>query len=207
MLGNNIRILRKQNGYSQETLAAQLNVVRQTVSKWEKGTSVPDAEMLNRIAEIFDVSVGEILGENIKEAEEKDSVSEIAGQLAVLNDQLARAGERRKKIIRRSAVGIAAVIFVIIAVYIFCYCIFRVLPQEREVLYETEVICRLNEETYIYSVVYDENYRIIEAGGDRWIADHVQTEKYDDANILIAQIENFFTDRGGKCDMQEKQVR
>ena len=72
--------------------------------------------MLNRMAEIFDVSVGEILGENIKEAEEKDSVSEIVGQLAVLNDQLARAGERRKKIIRRSAVGIAVVIFVIIAV-------------------------------------------------------------------------------------------
>lgn len=155
--------------------------------------------MLNRMAEIFDVSVGEILGENIKEAEEKNSVSEIVGQLAVLNDQLARAGERRKKIIRRSAVGIAVVIFVIIAVYIFCYCIFRVLPQEREVLYETEIICRLNEETYIYSVVYDENYRIIEAGGDRWIADHVQTEKYDDANILIAQIENFFTDRGGNA--------
>ncbi|MCR4929008.1 MAG: helix-turn-helix domain-containing protein, partial [Lachnospiraceae bacterium] len=52
MLGENIKTLRKQKGFSQETLAQQLNVVRQTVSKWEKGISVPDAEMLNALSEL-----------------------------------------------------------------------------------------------------------------------------------------------------------
>jgi hypothetical protein len=45
---------------------------------------------------------------------------------------------------------------------------------------------------------------IIESGGDMWIADHVQVEQYDDANILIAQIEDYFTDRGGTCQVIHK---
>lgn len=55
MLSDNIKILRKKKGYSQETLAEQLHVVRQTISKWEKGISVPDAVMLDRMAELFEV--------------------------------------------------------------------------------------------------------------------------------------------------------
>ena len=61
MLGENIKALRKQKGYSQETLAQQLNVVRQTISKWEKGLSVPDAEMLERMAALFEVSTDALL--------------------------------------------------------------------------------------------------------------------------------------------------
>ncbi len=80
MLSDNIRNLRKRRGYSQETLAQQLCVVRQTVSKWEKGLSVPDADMLERLAEVFDISVGELLGENIVE-EPVESVAEVARNL------------------------------------------------------------------------------------------------------------------------------
>lgn len=65
MLQKNLATLRKQKGMSQEMLARQLNVVRQTVSKWEKGLSVPDADMLIRIADLFDVSVSELLGDEI----------------------------------------------------------------------------------------------------------------------------------------------
>ncbi|MBR2730722.1 MAG: helix-turn-helix transcriptional regulator, partial [Clostridia bacterium] len=56
MLNENLKRLRTEKGFTQETLAAELHVVRQTVSKWEKGLSVPDAEMLVRIAETLDVS-------------------------------------------------------------------------------------------------------------------------------------------------------
>ena len=62
MLSENIRELRKQKGYSQETFAQALNVVRQTVSKWEKGYSVPDAVMLEKMADVLDVSVGDLRG-------------------------------------------------------------------------------------------------------------------------------------------------
>ena len=63
MLNENLKQLRKSKGLSQEELAIRLNVVRQTISKWEKGLSVPDADMLIKIADIFEVSVSELLGE------------------------------------------------------------------------------------------------------------------------------------------------
>ena len=58
MFGENLKMLRKQKGFSQEELAVRLHVVRQTISKWEKGLSIPDAEMLIRLAEILADSSG-----------------------------------------------------------------------------------------------------------------------------------------------------
>ena len=62
MFSENLKTLRKQKGFTQEELAARLNVVRQTVSKWEKGLSVPDAELLTRLAEVLEVPVSTLLG-------------------------------------------------------------------------------------------------------------------------------------------------
>lgn len=73
MLSDNIKILRKKKGYSQETLAEQLHVVRQTISKWEKGISVPDAVMLDRMAELFEVPVSVLLGGGLEVEEEQPS--------------------------------------------------------------------------------------------------------------------------------------
>ena len=97
MLGENLKVLRKQKGMSQEVMAQQLNVVRQTVSKWEQGLSVPDAQMLTRIAELFEVPVSSLLGEKIGEKADTD---EIAAQLAVLNEQLAAKTRRGKRIFK-----------------------------------------------------------------------------------------------------------
>ncbi|MDD6193765.1 MAG: helix-turn-helix transcriptional regulator [Lachnospiraceae bacterium] len=199
MLGENIRNLRKNRGYSQETLAEQLHVVRQTVSKWEKGISVPDAEMLNRLSELFEIPVGELLGSSIPEQEEKQSADEVAKQLAILNEQLANQAVRRRKIIRRTVVGVFIAIFVIIAVYVACFFMYKTNVRNEQVLTTSNLECTLNGETYQYSITYDQNFQIVYAGGDAWIADHVQTEKYDDANVLMAQIEDYFTDRGGTC--------
>ena len=68
MLKENIKQLRKTKGLSQEELAIKLNVVRQTISKWEQGLSVPDAEMLISISEVFEIPVSTLLGENIPES-------------------------------------------------------------------------------------------------------------------------------------------
>ena len=72
MLKDNLKILRKNKGLSQEELSIKLHVVRQTVSKWESGLSVPDAEMLMTISEILETPVSEILGESIEEKEKND---------------------------------------------------------------------------------------------------------------------------------------
>ena len=68
MLKDNLKLARKAKGLSQEELAIKLNVVRQTISKWEQGLSVPDAEMLISISEVFDTPVSTLLGENLSES-------------------------------------------------------------------------------------------------------------------------------------------
>jgi len=99
MLNENLKIFRKKKGLSQEELALQLNVVRQTVSKWEKGLSVPDSEMLCVIAEVLEVPTGTLLGETVVEAEESgsDAIRALAEKLEVINAQLALRSEQRRK--------------------------------------------------------------------------------------------------------------
>lgn len=63
MLKENIKAIRKAKGLSQEELAMKPNVVRQTVSKWEQGLSVPDADLLIAPAETLETLVCTLLGE------------------------------------------------------------------------------------------------------------------------------------------------
>lgn len=91
MINENIRNARKKKGISQEELAIELNVVRQTVSKWEKGLSVPDADILIQIADLLEVSVNDLL--DIKP--QNDDVENIAAELAHLNEQLAHKNREK----------------------------------------------------------------------------------------------------------------
>ena len=87
MFNENLSKVRKERGLTQEALAIKLNVVRQTVSKWEKGTAVPDADTLCRIADALDISIAALLGDS-KYEEQQDAVA-IAKALAQINEQLA----------------------------------------------------------------------------------------------------------------------
>ena len=204
MLSENIKALRKQKGYSQETLAQQLNVVRQTVSKWEKGLSVPDAEMLERMAALFEVSTDALLEHQTPETAEPSEIGNIARQLAVLNEQLAAQQRSRKRFWKIVLIVIPAVLLVMFALFVIAGVTFRAYVASDGPLTTTELHCSLNGEDYYYEVTYDDQYRIRTAGGDGWVADHVQTEQYSDANVLIAQIEDYFTDRGGTCTRTER---
>ena len=99
MLNENIKNLRKSKGLSQEELAVKLNVVRQTVSKWENGLSVPDSNMLISLANQLDTSVSALLGENVQE-KSADDIKTISEKLEVINLQLARRSMARVKTIR-----------------------------------------------------------------------------------------------------------
>ena len=99
MLNENIKNLRKSKGLSQEELAAKLNVVRQTVSKWENGLSVPDSSMLILLANELDTSVSALLGENVQE-KSADDIKTISEKLEVINLQLARRSMARVKTVR-----------------------------------------------------------------------------------------------------------
>ena len=107
MFSENLKTIRKTKGYTQEELAIKVNVVRQTVSKWEKGLSVPDADVLSHIAEVLEVSVSELLGADIKQ---EDSKNEVAEQLAKISEQLAIKNRRSKKIWRTIGIILLAII-------------------------------------------------------------------------------------------------
>ena len=95
MFNENLKIIRKAKGYTQEELAIKIHVVRQTISKWEKGLSVPDADMLSKLADVLEINVSELLGSEIKEETNKNEVSE---QLAKISEQLALKNRRHKRI-------------------------------------------------------------------------------------------------------------
>ncbi len=118
MLKENIKTLRKQKGLSQEELSIKLNVVRQTISKWEQGLSVPDAEMLISISEIFDTPVNTLLGENIVESKE-DELKIISEKLEVINQHLYQKQELKKKRIIYLLIGFCISIIIIFIFLLF----------------------------------------------------------------------------------------
>ena len=122
MLGDNIKILRKNKGFTQEELAVRLNVVRQTVSKWEKGLSVPDAEMLQKIADILEADVKQLLGAEI---EMEKSNNEVVEQLAKINEQLIIKNRRVKRIWKTVAIILGAIIIFNILLVILSYSAFE----------------------------------------------------------------------------------
>lgn len=99
MLNENIKRLRKSKGLSQEELAIKLNVVRQTVSKWENGLSVPDSNMLLSLADELNTSVSTLLGESVSEST-SDDLKIISEKLEVINLQLAKKSMIKVKIVR-----------------------------------------------------------------------------------------------------------
>jgi putative transcriptional regulator len=118
MLNENIKAIRKSKGLSQEELAIKLNVVRQTISKWEQGLSVPDSDMLISISEMFETPVSTLLGETVMESK-VDDLKAISEKLEVINLQLAQRKETRRKMLHWLLISLCAVIvtafFVIIA--------------------------------------------------------------------------------------------
>lgn len=117
MLNENIKAIRKAKGLSQQELAVKLNVVRQTVSKWEQGLSVPDSAMLISIAEVFETPVSTLLGETVVESK-VDDIKAISEKLEIINLQLAQRNEAKRKTLHWLLISICAVIVIIFAVLI-----------------------------------------------------------------------------------------
>lgn len=109
MFAENLKKIRKDKGYTQEALAKKLNVVRQTVSKWEKGLSLPDVDMLSKIANVLETDVNILLDGQITSTDQ----SEIVKQLAKINEQLTLKNKHHKKIMKTVAI-------ILLIIVIFC---------------------------------------------------------------------------------------
>lgn len=137
MFSENLKTIRKAKGYTQEELAIKIHVVRQTVSKWEKGLSVPDADALTKIADVLEVSVSELLGAEMKEEINRNEVAE---QLAKVNEQLTIKSKRIKLVWK--IIGIILIIG--LALSILCYIIYA--PVKTSVSGSDQMIENIDEE-------------------------------------------------------------
>lgn len=136
MLNENIKHLRKAKGLSQEELAAMLGVVRQTISKWEQGLSVPDADVLIKLSEVLDTRVNVLLGENVEADVDQDTIQQMADKLEILNQEYARNKEAKRKIWRIISLGLGIFcgIALVEVLYIYGSILFAVLDPNSSVL-------------------------------------------------------------------------
>ena len=115
MLNENIKAIRKSKGLSQQELAMKLNVVRQTISKWEQGLSVLDSDLLISLSEALETPVSTLLGETVMEAE-VDEVKALSEKLEIINLQLARRKVMRKAILHWLLIALCVGIVIIAAI-------------------------------------------------------------------------------------------
>ena len=113
MLSENMKAIRKSKGLSQQELAVKLNVVRQTISKWEQGLSVPDSDMLLSISEALETPVSILLGETVVEPE-VDDLKAISKKLEIINLQLAQRKTTRMKILHWLLIALCVAIVTIL---------------------------------------------------------------------------------------------
>lgn len=117
MLNENIKAIRRSKGLSQEELAVKLNVVRQTISKWEQGLSVPDSDMLISISEALETPISTLLGETIDEPKTED-LKVISEKLEIINLQLSQRKSERRKILHWLLISLCAAIAVVFVVFV-----------------------------------------------------------------------------------------
>ena len=153
-----------------------------------------------KMAELFEVPGSVLLGGGLEVEEEQPSeLNEIAQQLAVLNDQLVQQAVRRRKVIRYAFVGVFAAIFVLIGAAIGLRVYTESQLRDEASLRTVRYECTLDGESYVYEASYNSQYQILYEGGDAWISNHVRPEQYEDVNVLSAQMQDYFEEKGGTC--------
>lgn len=184
-LGKKIAELRKKNNLSQEELAEKVGVARQTISKWEIGDTTPDINQVKIISKIFNISIDELVDNDINSViVEKISNTEKLAGITI-------------KILK--VFGIMLIVFITL---IFLFVIIFMIDNPRkdyDIVGRTKISCQLNNEEYVYEAEYNKNYQVINSGGDAYIMNHTDIESYEDVNKIVAHIEDYFKDHGGKC--------
>lgn len=119
MFSENLKKYRKLKGLSQEELALQINVVRQTVSKWEKGISLTDAELLTKIARTLEISVSELLGIKIDVTDGKNELDLLTDEISKLNKYIEEYKKKLSNFKRKIIITIGIIIILIFTVAIY----------------------------------------------------------------------------------------
>ena len=184
-LGKKIAEKRKKNNLSQEELAEKVGVARQTISKWEIGDTTPDINQVKIISKIFNISIDELVDNDINNViVEKVSNTEKLAGITI-------------KILK--VFGIMLIVFITL-IFLFVIIFMVDMPRnDYDIVGRTKVSCNLDNEKYVHEAEYNKNYQVINSGGDAYIMNHTDIESYEDVNKIVAHIEDYFNDHGGKC--------
>lgn len=119
----NLRQMRRKNGYSQEELSEKLGVTRQTVSKWENGSAMPELKKLTEIAEFFDVSMDDLLGiEYGSNSALADGDRDFERYAQYINQLVLTIGESNNRGFKKMMIPFVAVIAVVVcALIVGCF--------------------------------------------------------------------------------------
>ncbi len=211
MLSENIKVLRKQKGYSQEQLADKLNVVRQTVSKWEKGYSVPDADMLEELADVFEVQVSELLGKEILTEEETTDMGELVKQLTILNEYIAEKIRKKKKAKRivKKICSVTCIATILFGLYLG---VGTLISQGQEIFRgETKIVmtCAFENEEYDIGIRYwnlGDEIRAVNWSSNipKTVHEILESVELFDRkpDEIVTEIETYFTENGGNCEIE-----
>ena len=188
-IGNKIMELRKKNGLSQEELAEKVGVARQTISKWELGETSPDLKQSKELSKIFNVSLDELADNDIKDVlvEKTSNVEQLAGLIL--------------KLIKFSIAFIIILPLLLIALRVI---VKGVREKNAGPLKEVSIICTLHDEEYSYGFEYYETTgEIKSAGGDGYLANITEADKYGDAYQALDVIDAYVKNNGGTCTRKE----
>ena len=187
--GNKIMELRKKNGLSQEELADKVGVARQTISKWELGETSPDLKQAKELSKIFKISLDELVSNDIKDIliEKTSNTEKLAGLIL--------------KLIRFAIIFVIAT-FIVLIVGSIIYKNIRTKNSGRLMIASIE--CTLYNEVYSYEFeYYEQTGKIKSAGGDGYLANVTNVEKYDDIHSALDNIDIYVKSNGGTCKTTE----
>lgn len=188
-IGNKIQELRKKKGISQEELAEKIGVARQTISKWELGETSPDLKQAKALSKIFKISLDELTNNDIKEVliEKTSNTEKLAGLIL--------------KLIKFFVIFIIVVFILLITASI----LFRNVRRKNSGrLMDVSIQCELHNESYSYEFTFfEETGRITEAGGDGYLANITDLDKYNDAYQALDIVDAYVKNNGGTCQKSE----
>ena len=188
-IGNKIQELRKKKGISQEELAEKIGVARQTISKWELGETSPDLKQAKALSKIFKISLDELTNNDIKEVliEKTSNTEKLAGLIL--------------KLIKFFVIFIIVVFILLITASI----LFRNVRRKNSGrLMDVSIKCELHNESYSYEFTFfEETGQITEAGGDGYLANITDLDKYNDAYQALDIIDAYVKNNGGTCQKSE----
>ena len=186
-LGDKISSLRKKNNFSQEDLADKVGVTRQTISKWELSETAPDINQAKTLSKIFNISLDELVCNDLINllVEKVSNTEKLAGIII--------------KILK--VIGICMILFVVFIIASFILFTISFTSADKNVSGEVSLSCNLDDQEYLYSAQYNKNFQILYSGGDAWISNHIDISMYEDANEVVAHIDDYFKEHDGSCNI------